>query len=123
MEAAPERTTVRGSREEGKRRNRGLSSQNLNRRGRKKSKAWENREWKQKCGKELSTGGTAAGAKPGRMKGNQQKAKYLEPGALYGKPDRAKRGKQGNREGNLSTGGAAVRRAWEEKERKNSKVK
>ena len=72
--------------------------------------------------RELITSGTAAGAKLGRTKGNQQIAKYLEPGARYGKPDRVKRGKQGNRKGNLSTGGAAVRRAWEEEERKNSKV-
>ena len=61
--------------------------------------------------------------KLGRMKGNQQIAEYLEPGATFGKPGDAKRGKQGNREGNLSTRGAAVRRAWEEEEKKNSKVK
>ena len=35
---------------------------------------------------EGSTGGTAVGAKPGRMKGNKQKAEYEEAEAKHGKP-------------------------------------
>ena len=91
--------------------------------GRKKADPWQNRKRKPKGGSDLSTSGTAAGAKLGRTKGNQQIAEYSEPGARYGKPDQAKRGTQGNREGNLGTGGAAVRRTREEEKRKNSKVK
>ena len=33
-----------------------------------------------KAEKKGSTGGTAVGAKPGRMKGNEQKTEYEEPG-------------------------------------------
>ena len=33
-----------------------------------------------KAEKKGSTGGTAVGAKPGRMKGNEQEAEYEEPG-------------------------------------------
>ena len=36
---------------------------------------------------EGSTGETAVGVKPGRMKGNKQKAKYQKPEKKYGKPD------------------------------------
>ena len=35
---------------------------------------------------EGSTGETAVGAKPGRMKGNKQKAKYDRPEKKVGKP-------------------------------------
>ena len=70
-------TAVRGEREEGKRKNGRLSSQNRKRSGRKKA------NWKGKARKreqEGSTGGTAVGAKPGGMKGNEQEAEYEEPG-------------------------------------------
>ena len=70
-------TAVRGEREEGKGKNGRLSSQNRKRSGRKKA------NWKGKARKreqEGSTGGTAVGAKPGGMKGNEQEAEYEEPG-------------------------------------------
>ena len=70
-------TADRGEREEGKRKNGRLSNQNRNRSGRKKAEGkGKARKRKQKG----STGGTAVGAKPGRMKGNKQKAEYEEPG-------------------------------------------
>ena len=75
-----ERSTVgtadRGEREEGKGKNGRLSSQNRNRSGRKKAEERGNPKAQAKG----STGGTAVGAKPGRMKGNKQKAEYEEPG-------------------------------------------
>ena len=54
-------------------------------------------EWKRtkECGSERkarkreqkgSTGGTAVGAKPGRMKGNEQSAEYLKTEGKHGKP-------------------------------------
>ena len=53
-----------------------LSSQNRKRSGRKKAEG-EGKARKRKH--KGSTGGTAVGAKPGRMKGNKQKAEYEEP--------------------------------------------
>ena len=70
-------TADRGEREEGKRKNGRLSSQNRNRSGRKKA---EGKGKAQKRKQKGSTGGTAVGAKPGRMKGNEQEAEYEEPG-------------------------------------------
>ena len=69
-----EEATVRRKQEEGKRRNRKLSSWRRNGSRRKKAE------------KKGSTGGTAVGAKPGRMKGNKQKAKYDRPEKKVGKP-------------------------------------
>ena len=60
-------TADRGEREEGKRKNGRLSSQNLNERGRKKAIA---REKDRKRKHKVSTCGTAVGAKQGRTKGN-----------------------------------------------------
>ena len=37
------------------------------------------------------------GAKPGRMKGNEQKAKYRKPEKKHGKPGGREGGKRGNR--------------------------
>ena len=69
-------TAVRGEREVGKRKNGKLSSQNQAKRTKESGSEGKARKRKQKG----STGGTAVGAKPGRMKGNKQKAKYEEPG-------------------------------------------
>ena len=38
------------------------------------------RSGREEAEKKGSTGGTAVGAKPGRMKGNEQEAEYEEPG-------------------------------------------
>ena len=70
-------TAVRGEREEGKGKNGRLSSQNRNRSGRKEA---EGKGKARKREHEGSTGGTAVGAKPGGMKGNEQEAEYEEPG-------------------------------------------
>ena len=69
-------TAVRGEREEGKRKNGKLSSQNRTKRTKESGSEGKARKRKRKG----STGGTAVGAKPGRMKGNKQKAEYEEPG-------------------------------------------
>ena len=70
-------TAVRGEREEGKGKNGRLSSQNRNRSRRKEA---EGKGKARKREQEGSTGGTAVGAKPGGMKGNEQEAEYEEPG-------------------------------------------
>ena len=70
-------TADRGEREEGKRKNGRLSSQNRDRSRRKNA---EEKEKARKREQKGSTGGTAVGAKPGGMKGNEQKAEYEEPG-------------------------------------------
>ena len=72
-----EGTADRGEREEGKRKNGKPSSQNRNRSGRKKA---EGKGKARKRKHKGSTGGTAVGAKLGRMKGNKQEAEYEEPG-------------------------------------------
>ena len=75
-EAAPERTTVRGSREEGNGRNSRLSSQNLNA-NRTKGRGAQGKHLREvERRKKVSTCGTAVGAKQGRTKGNKQKAEY-----------------------------------------------
>ena len=70
-------TADRGEREEGKRKNGRLSSQNRNKSGRKKAEGKGKARKREQKG---STGGTAVGAKPGGMKGNKQEAEYEEPG-------------------------------------------
>ena len=47
--------------------------------------------------KKGSTGKAAVGAKPGRMKGNKQKAKYRKPEKKHGKPGGREGGKRGSR--------------------------
>ena len=88
------KAAVRRNREEKERKNRKLSSKNRKRSGRKevdwKGKA---RRRKQKGG----TGGTAVGAKPGRMKGNKQKAEYLKMEGKHGKPGGTEVEEQGSR--------------------------
>ena len=69
-------TADRGEREEGKRKNGRLSSQNRAKADERKQSEGQARKRKQKG----SIGGTAVGAKPRRMKGNKQKAEYEEPG-------------------------------------------
>ena len=71
------KATARRNRVEKERKSRRLSSQNRKRSGRKKA------DWKgiaRKREQKGSTGGTAVGAKPGGMKGNEQEAEYEEPG-------------------------------------------
>ena len=101
---------MRGDREEGKRRNGRLSSQNRKRSGRKKAekkgKMLKRREPKGERS-QASTCGTAVGAKQGRTKGNKQKAKYTEPERWHGKPGREQGEKPGKRERNRSTGEAS----------------
>ena len=56
----------------------------------------------------------AVGAKPGRMKGNEQEAEYENRKRRHGKPGREERGKPKKRERERSTGKATVRRKREE---------
>ena len=82
-------TAARGEREEGKRKSRRLSSQKqaeADERKRKASGKARKRSGREEAEKKGSTGGTAVGAKPGRMKGNEQKAKYRKPEKKHGKP-------------------------------------
>ena len=74
------RTAARGKREEGKRKSRRLSSQKRAEADERKQKASGKPGREAKAEKKGSTGGTAVGAKPGRMKGNEQEAEYEEPG-------------------------------------------
>ena len=89
-EICTEVTAVRGKREEGKRKNGRLSSQNLNESGRKKAIA---REKDRKRKHKVSTCGTAVGAKQGRTKGNEQKAEYENRKTKHGKPGFERTGK------------------------------
>ena len=50
------------------------------------------------------TCGTAAGAKQGRTKGNQQKAEYGNRERKHGKPGWEERGKQGSESGEAAPG-------------------
>ena len=85
------KATVRQGQDEGKGRNRRLSSQNRKRSGRKKAEEkGKGRKRKQKA----STCGTAVGAKQGRTKGNEQKAEYEN---LEGRHERLGRRERGNR--------------------------
>ena len=89
-------TADRGEREEGKRKSGRLSSQN-----RKKSRRKE-ADWKGKARKREqkgSTGGTAVGAKPGRTKGNKQKAEYENLEGWHEKSGRRERGNRGSESG------------------------
>ena len=54
------------------------------------------------------------GAKPGRMKGNEQKAKYQKPDTKHGKPGGREGGKRESREAEPGTVEATVRRRQEE---------
>ena len=73
------------------RKNRGLSSQNRKKRGRKEAdQKGKGRRRKRKA----STRGTAVGAKRGRTKGNEQRAEYEN---LEGRHERSGRGERGNR--------------------------
>ena len=55
------------------------------------------RSGREEAEKKGSTGGTAVGAKPGGMKGNEQKAKYQKPERRHGKPGGREGGKRGSR--------------------------
>ena len=104
------KATVRQDQEEGKGRNRGLSSQNRKRSGREEAE------------KKGSTGGTAVGAKPGRMKGNEQKAKYRNREGMHERSGRTERGKRKKRKRKTSTEEAPERQKQEERERKNRRL-
>ena len=56
----------------------------------------------------------AVGAKPGRMKGNEQEAEYENRERRHGKPGREERGKPRKRERIRNAGEATVRRKREE---------
>ena len=64
------------------------------------------------------------GAKPGRMKGNKQKAKYTEPERRHGKPGRKEGEEDGERKQTVSTGKASCEaktgRKWKRKNRRLS---
>ena len=101
-----ERTAARGDREEGKRRGRRLSSQNQAESGRKEAEAREKpgREADARKRKRREAPVLAAvGAKPGRMKGNEQEAEYENRKRRHGKPGREERGKPKKRERERST--------------------
>ena len=95
-----EGTAARGKREEGKRKSRRLSSQKqaeADERKRKAGRKARKRSGREEAEKKGSTGGTAVGAKPGRMKGNKQKAEYEETEGKHGKPGGTEVEKQGSR--------------------------
>ena len=79
------------------RKNRGLSSQNRNRRGRKKP------EGKEKARKG-STRGTAVGAKRGRAKGNEQRAEYENQERRHERSGWSERGNRGSESGDGNCG-------------------
>ena len=84
------------------RKNSRLSSQNRKRSRRKKAdrkgKA-RKRSGREEAEKKGSTGGTAVGAKPGRAKGNEQKAEYLELEGRHERSGRREREKRGSESG------------------------
>ena len=95
-ERSTEGTAARGKREEGKRKCRRLSSQKraeADERKQKASRKARKRSGRKKAEKKGSTGGTAVGAKPGRMKGNEQEAEYEEPGKKAWETRRERTGK------------------------------
>ena len=104
-------TADRGEREEGKGKNGRPSSQNRAEADERKRSEGKARKREQKG----STGGTAVGAKPGGMKGNEQEAEYLKTEGKHGKPGREERGKPKKRKRKGRTGEAAVRRDREER--------
>ena len=86
--------------------------------GRKKASRKEKarkRSGGNEAGKKGSTGGTAVGAKPGRMKGNEQEAEYENLERKHGKPGGGESGKPRKRERRGRTGEATVRRKREER--------
>ena len=86
-------TADRGEREEGKGKSGRLSSQNRVKRTKESGNEGKARKREQKG----STGGTAVGAKLGRMKGNKQKAEYLKMEGKHGKPGGTEVEEQGSR--------------------------
>ena len=66
-------------------------------RKRKAGRKARKRSGRKEAEKKGSTGGTAVGAKPGRMKGNKQKAEYLKMEGKHGKPGGTEVEKQGSR--------------------------
>ena len=98
-------TADRGEREEGKRKNGRLSSQNragADERKRSEGKA-RKRSGREETERKGSTGGTAVGAKPGRMKGNEQTSRVQRTGR---EDMRNQVGRNGESQGNESGEGA-----------------
>ena len=62
------------------------------------------------------------GAKPGRMKGNKQKAKYQNQEGMHEKSGKREWGKRKKRKRKTSTEEVTVRRKQEETERKKQKA-
>ena len=62
------------------------------------------------------------GAKPGRMKGNKQKAKYQNQERMHEKSGRKEWGKRKKRKQKSSTETAAVRQEQEDAEREKQKA-
>ena len=62
------------------------------------------------------------GAKPGRTKGNEQKAEYRNRERKHGKPGFERTGKAKEARAEPGTGKATVRQGREEKERKNRRL-
>ena len=67
-------------------------------RKRKASRKARKRSGRKKAEKMGSTGGTAVGAKPGGMKGNEQEAEYRNREGRHEKSGRVERGKPKKRE-------------------------
>ena len=70
-----------------------------------------------------STGGTAVGAKPGGMKGNEQKAEYEEPGKTTRETRSERMGKTKEAKAEGSTEEATVRRRREERGKEETEAK
>ena len=90
-----------------------LSSWNRKRSGRKNAEKKELRPNVKTRGKHQCSG---CGSETGKAKGNQQKAKYLEPGMKHGKPG-GRNGENGEPKGEPKHRGGPVRRKREESER------
>ena len=65
----------------------------MDERKRKASRKARKRSGREEAEKKGSTGGTAVGAKPGRMKGNEQEAEYENLERKHGKPGWKERGR------------------------------
>ena len=112
VETGTGEAAVRQNREEKERKNRKLSSRNR-KRSRRKEADWKGKARRRK--QKGSTGGTAVGAKPGGMKGNEQKAEYEEPGRKTWETRSERTGKTKEARAEGSTEEATVRQRREER--------
>ena len=113
---------MRRRQEERERKNRGLSSQNRKKCGRKEAdRKGKGRRRKRKA----STRGTAVGAKRGRMKGNKQEAEYENLEGRHEKSGWRERGNRGSESGDGHWGShceAEPGRAERKKQRLSSEL-